>query len=367
MRTLIIGASGNFGARIVRALCRDPGFQLVAASRRGQPVPGAESVATTCLDIEAPDFRATLAASMPQLVIHCVGPFQGQDYRVVRAALAAGAHYIDLADGRDFVADFARENDAAARVARRFACSGASTLPGLSSAVIEHLRTGLSSLDTVQIAISPGQRAARGAATLAAVFSYHGRPLKVWEGGMWQQRWGWMDLTRLRFDVGRRWGAVCDVPDLAVLPARHPSLRSVRFHAALEVGIQHFALWALAALRRAGLPLPMEKWAGSLDCMARLFDRYAGKWGGMLVSITGTAHDGSRLRRTWQLRAPAMDGPEIPCMAAILLARRLAQASDLPAGAHPCMGLLQLDEFQPEFRRWNITTRVTEDSGSLEQ
>jgi len=39
-------------------------------------------------------------------VIHCAGPFQSQDYRVALAAMAAGAHYLDLADGRQFVARF---------------------------------------------------------------------------------------------------------------------------------------------------------------------------------------------------------------------------------------------------------------------
>jgi saccharopine dehydrogenase-like NADP-dependent oxidoreductase len=43
----------------------------------------------------------------PGLVIHCEGPFQGQDYRVSNAALAAGAHYLDLADGRQFIAEIA--------------------------------------------------------------------------------------------------------------------------------------------------------------------------------------------------------------------------------------------------------------------
>jgi hypothetical protein len=51
--------------------------------------------------------------------------------------------------------------------------------------------------------------------------------------------------------------------------------------------------------------------------------------------------------RTWQLTAPALDGPEIPCMAAILLARRLARGEVLQSGAFPCVGFLTLSEFAP--------------------
>jgi hypothetical protein len=360
MRTVVLGGNGNFGGRIIRGLRGDPSFELIAASRSGSGVAGAPEVSTARLDIMAPDFRQHLSALDPQLVIHCIGPFQGQDYRVARAALDSGAHYLDLADGREFVAGFSRELDAQARLRRQFACTGASTLPALSTAVIDHLRGNMSSIEAVQVAIAPGQRAPRGAATLAAVFSYLGRPVSVWEQGEWRQRWGWMDLTRLRFAFGTRWAAVCDVPDLAVLPQRYPSLRSARFHAALEFGAQHFMLWLLAALRRGGLPVNVERHADALERVARLFDRWGGHWGGMQVALEGTLPDGSRCRRTWQLQAPALNGPEIPCMATLLLARRLASGEVLPAGAHACMGLLRLHEFEPLFRRWSISTRIEE-------
>lgn len=360
MRTVVLGGNGNFGARIIRGLRADPSIELIAASRTGSNIPGAPEVPTAAMDIMAADFNSRLSDLQPHLVINCIGPFQGQDYRVARAALDAGAHYLDLADGREFVAGFSRELDAQARLRRRFACSGASTLPALSTAVIDHLRSGMSSLESVQVAIAPGQRAPRGTATLVAVFSYLGRPIAVWEQGEWQQRWGWMDLQRLRFAFGSRWAAVCDVPDLALLPQRYPSLRTARFHAALEFGTQHLALWLLAAMRRTGIPFPVSRLSGALERAATRFDRRGGQWGGMLVALDGIRPDGSRLRRTWQLQAPAMDGPEIPCMATLLLARRLAGGEVPASGAHPCMGLLRLDEFEPLFRRWNIVTRIEE-------
>jgi hypothetical protein len=51
--------------------------------------------------------RATSArcwsASGPHLVIDAAGPFQGSDYRVPSACIAAAIPYLDLADARDFV------------------------------------------------------------------------------------------------------------------------------------------------------------------------------------------------------------------------------------------------------------------------
>jgi hypothetical protein len=360
MHVVVLGGAGNFGARIVRALKGEPGLQFTSAGRRAVTVPGAEEVPTAVLDIGSPDFAQRLQDLAPELVIHCVGPFQGQDYRVAQAALAAGANYLDLADGRDFVAGFSAALHAQAIQMGRVAICGASTLPALSTAVIDTLRVGLASTESIQIAIAPGQRAPRGAATMAAVFSYLGRPIPVWRADQWQTGWGWMDLRRLDLGFGKRWGALCDVADLSLLPARYPQVRTVTFHAALEVRVQHLVLWMMAGMRRLGLPLPVEQWAGGLERMAALFDAFGGRWGGMQVQIIGATAEGVRLSRTWTLQAPAMHGPEIPCMTAILLARRMAAGAQLPAGAFPCMGFVSLAEFAPLFARWEISTREQE-------
>jgi hypothetical protein len=87
----------------------------------------------------------------------------------------------------------------------------------------------------------------------------------------------------------------------------------------------------------------------------RLVDWMGTPDGGMFVRITGRA--GGELRSIeWHITAPDHHGPEIPCMAAILLARKLARGESLPAGAMPCMGLLALEEFAPEFEKWGMTT-----------
>jgi hypothetical protein len=362
VHAVVLGASGNFGARIVRALQTDPRLRITAASRRGTPIPGADAVPSVALDLEAVAFPVQLQALLPDLVIHCVGPFQNQDYRVAQATLAAKAHYVDLADGREFVVGFAPALQALARRQDRVAISGASTLPALSSAVIDALTESMRSIESIEVAIAPGQRAARGVATLAAVFSYLGRPMKVWRAGAWQRAWGWMDLRRIPMDVGHRWGAVCDVPDLTLFPERYSGVHGVEFHAALEFKLQHAALWILAGLRRVGLPLPVECWAIGMNRGAGLFDPFAGPWGGMRVSVVGRDRGDARIRRTWQLSAPAQDGPEIPCMAAILLARQLAGGRSPRAGAYACMGLLSLADFAPLFERWNIRTRIEDPS-----
>lgn len=360
MRVIVLGGTGNFGARIARALCNDPAIELLVASRRGATVPGAERARAVALDIADMVFPQRLRELSPALVIHCVGPFQGQDYRVATAALETGAHYLDLADGRHFVSEFSEDMNEKAVGVGRTAITGASTLPALSFAVVQDLRQGLSSIESIEVVIAPGQRAPRGRATLKAVFSYLGRPFPVLLRGKWTQSWGWMDLRRVRLDIGARFAAACDVPDLALLPSRFVGVRTVTFHAALEFRAQHLTLWGLAALRRIGLPCPVERWAVALGGLADWFDSAAGFKGGMWVSVVGERSPGDRIRRTWELTAPAMDGPEIPCMPATLLARRFARGETLASGAFACMGFLTLADFAPEFARWGMTTRTSD-------
>lgn len=283
--------------------------------------------------------------------------------RLPLAACTVGAHYLDLADGRDFVAGFAANVDAAAQAAGVLAVSGASSLPGLSSAVVDHLAKGLSRLDAIRIGIAPGQQAPRGVATIKAVFGYAGKPFARWNGGRWITVHGWQDIRTLGFNtLGNRWGAACDVPDLALFPTRYAGVQDVEFHAALELRVQHLALWLAATLHRWGVPLPIARHAESLEKIAKmLLDPFGSDDGGMTVRVEGLDLESKPARHAWHLFAGAGHGPEIPCMATLLLACKLARGELTQTGALPCVGLLQLQDFEAEFRRWGFTWVLIEE------
>jgi hypothetical protein len=358
VRVVVVGGTGNFGARICRRLGQEAGIEIIATSRH--VVEASNGVRSSALDMDSARFVETLGALAPQVVVHCAGPYQGQDYRVAQAALACGAHYIDLADGREFVVRFPKQVDTAAREAGRAAIAGASTVPALSSAVIDHLRERFSAIKLIEIAIAPGQRAPRGTATMQAVLGYAGEPFQWRKDGEWRTAHGWQELQRIRFPYGVRCAAACDVPDLELLPERYPDAQTITFHAALELSVEHYALWSLAGLRRLGVRLPMQRWAKTLNRVGGWLDRFGTDCGGMRVSVVGDHRTGGTRRATWQLVAKNNHGPEIPCMAAILLTLKLARGESVPAGAHACVGLLQLEAFAPEFSRWNITHSVEE-------
>jgi hypothetical protein len=358
MRVVVIGGLGNFGARICQRLALESGLEIIATSRRPSSPFGSARVAA--LDTDSPTFAVDLKGLGPDLVIHCAGPFQGQDYRVALASMACKAHYIDIADGREFVTGFVSAVAPAAEAAGRFAITGASTLPALSSAVVDALKQSFATLKAIHIVIAPGQHAPRGAATVAAVLGYAGEPFLWWREGDWRTAHGWQELQRTRLSFGTRCAAACDVPDLQLLPARYPGVQTVSFRAALEISLQHYALWMMAACRRAGLAFPVARWGGSLNRVSTWLNWFGSGTGGMGVRVTGIDAAGQRKCLTWELVAEGNHGPEIPCMAAILLANKLHRGHSFAPSAQVCMGMLELTEFEPEFTRWDISTQISE-------
>ncbi|MGH8158608.1 MAG: saccharopine dehydrogenase family protein [Rhodanobacter sp.] len=361
LRVVLIGATGVFGSRIARRLACDPRFTLMVAGRQRPALEvlreelGDASAEVATLDVTGPDLPAALARLAPQLVIHTAGPFQGQDYRVAEACLACGSDYVDLADGRDFVSGIGRL-DERARAAGRLLVSGASSVPALSSAVIDALLPRFSTLQSIEHAISPGNRTPRGDATVASILGYCGRPIRVWRGGRWQHAHGWMSGRRQLFPFGRCRVGVCEVPDLELFPMRYPQVRTVLFRAGLELPLLQGGTWCAAWLVRLGLIRNLAAYAPSLRRFSECFIRFGSDVGGMVVELAGHGIDGASLRLRWWLDAAAGDGPQVPVTPAVVLAQRVADGLVAAKGAQPCMGLLTLDQLTEGFAGYALRT-----------
>lgn len=367
---LLLGAYGLFGTRIARRLACEPGWRLLLAGRdrsRAQALaercgasPGcAAELVPVAVDIGGAEFSALLQQERPSLVIHCAGPFQGQDHAVARACLDAGAHYVDLADGRDYVLGFAPALDALARKRGLLAVTGASTVPGLSAAVIDQLRGRFAQLQGIDIGISPGNRTERGLATVAAILSYVGRALPWREHGRTVAVHGWQRLKRQRYaaPVGARWLAACDVPDLALFEPRYGPLRELRFRAGLELKSLHFGLWLLSWLVRAGLVRDLSRHAPLLKRMSEWFAMAGSDHGAMHVSLHGIDAAGDTAKLCWEIVARDGDGPEIPATAAVVIARKLAAGTIAVRGAQPCLDLFTWQECMDSLATFAIETR----------
>lgn len=176
MRVVLLGANGMFGKRLAVLLAGIPGLQLVLAGRGVQALIALAdrlaTVATTTVDVRRIDLdseacTAQLLDAAPAVLIDTCGPFQGRDYRFPNLAIQRRFHYVDLADAPDFVAGIT-QFDAAARAANVLIASGASTVPALSSAVIDAFAAEFATLAKIDIGVAP---TAKPGAAISAVIA----------------------------------------------------------------------------------------------------------------------------------------------------------------------------------------------------
>ncbi|HXE86657.1 MAG TPA: saccharopine dehydrogenase NADP-binding domain-containing protein [Hyphomicrobiaceae bacterium] len=362
-RVLVLGGYGAFGGLAAERLARVAGIEVIVAGRSGARaesfaarLAGQAKARISAARLDARDIgAAALRAIGPEVLINATGPFQEQDYRVARACIGAGVHYLDLADARTFVTGIATL-DADARQARVLVVSGASTVPAISGAVVDAYAAQFGRPDTVDTTIAPANSFDPGLATTRSILGTLGRPL----GGAGKAAGGrihvWQGLQRRELPgLGGRWLSRCDVPDLELLPVRYPGLDDVRVYAALEVGAFHLGLWGLSWLARAGLLRRPERLAGPLLAVKRRLAFLGSDRGGMTVILEGRDEDGRPRRLTWHLVAGSDHGPYIPATPAVMVARKLLSGELARRGAMPCLGLFTLDELVEEIADLDIS------------
>jgi saccharopine dehydrogenase-like NADP-dependent oxidoreductase len=352
-RILVVGGYGAFGARVAERLVRSGDIEVIVAGRsleraRAAAVELGRSarapVRPAVLDGASPD-AATLRQLAPAVVVNASGPFQSQDYTLARAAIAAGAHYVDLADARAFVTGISAL-DEEAKTAGVLVVSGASSVPALSCAIVDHHRPDFARLDSIEHGITPGNGYDPGLATTESILGGLGQPMQMLVDGSWCTMHGWLGVRRIELPgLGARWMAHCDVPDLELFPRRFRGVRTVRFSAGLEVALFQLSLWLLATAARRGLLRRPERLARPLMSLKRWLRFLGSDTGGMFVRLEGEGRDGRPLVREIDLVARRNQGPYVPAIAAVVIARKLARGQLDTRGAMPCLGLMRLPEF----------------------
>lgn len=368
-RVLIIGGYGNFGRFIARILAREENIQLIISGRNEKKakilavsLDAKNTPETAFIDIDQ-ELGASLAKVKPDIVIHTSGPYQGQSYKVAEACIHQSCHYVDLADARDFVAGIGKL-DKTAKDKGVLICAGASSVPCLTSAIIDEYIGEFYKLETLEYGIATAQLTNRGLATTSAVLSYAGKPFKTLINGQMKDVYGWLDLRWRNF-----WGlnlrplGNCDVPDLEIFPKRYPSLKTIRFQAGLELKLLHLILWMLSGLARFKLFPPLQPLASTLLKISYFFDPIGKDDSGFYMKLKGIDKAGKSKQIDFDLVARHGDGLFIPSMPAILMAKKLVNNEIKDIGAFPCVGFITLSDYLTglsEFDiKWNSSGAVS--------
>jgi hypothetical protein len=368
MRVMILGGYGAFGSRLARLLSEDVGIDLLIVGRSAEKARRlSEKVGgkSALVDRDG-DLSAALATHQPDVLVDASGPFQTygeRPYRVVEACIAAGVHYLDLADGTDFVHRISAL-DAKAKAGNVVALSGLSTLPSLSFAAARHLAEGLDTVERLETGVAPSPKAPLGLSVVSATTTYAGKPIRRLQDGLEshgvglvEARWWEIAPPGVR-PLGRRMFLLADAPDLRLAAEAWPGLKSVWTGAGPAPQAPLHLLRILAWLRSKGM-------APRLEPLASLFHRVINslRWGphrgGMVVEVSGRKA-GRRVTRRWMLIAEGDDGPFIPAMAAAAVLRRMAAGQGPAPGARAATQELELADFEPLFAARAIATGVVE-------
>jgi Saccharopine dehydrogenase NADP binding domain len=365
-RVLILGASGQFGSRLCRRLVQVHGLHLFLGGRDRQKLEATSRQLLAAklgakIDILAGKINGSglldlLRSRRVNLVVHLAGPFQGQDYAIARACLQAGVPYIDMADGREFVAKFS-SLDSTAQSKGIPLITGASTVPGLSSAIIDGVIGHFSQLQTIDYGICAGVKSGLGLATLKAVLSYCGKPYRVLKDGRFVTIFGLGSPRHHDFPtpVSRRYVVDCDIPDHDLFPASYTALRQIDFGSCIDVpGLPRLLSLMSACVRKGWI----EDWnflsAIIQPCLKAV--KFVGSpHSGFFMRLEGQDRRGNPKKMLFEIVARDGSGLEIPVTPVILLIKKMLRGDSLPAGAYPCMGLFSLAEFQQELSSYPIS------------
>jgi NAD(P)-dependent dehydrogenase (short-subunit alcohol dehydrogenase family) len=292
----VFGGYGVFGTHVAQALAaaglpvritgRDGEQARRAAASLGMGGPSGTSHEGIAADLRDPASCARALAGS-RVAVCCAGPFSALPLVLPEACLAAGVHYVDIADDRAWSA---RLRSLGPRFHDRglTAACGCSSLPGISGSLAllaaERLSAD-STIDRARVTLFIGNRNPKGEAAVHAAAAQLGRRFLAPQGALTGLRG--RETVDLPAPFGPRTVLDFESPELDLFPALLGA-RSVR----VKVGFEsRLATTAMAAFSLLGPRLGTAA-ARAITPVARLLSR-SGHSGGVvkaeLWSPDGTA------------------------------------------------------------------------------
>ena len=366
MKILILGGYGVFGGRLAELLAHREDLELLIGGRNERKArrfcEQHRRVATMVPTIaDRADIESVLQQRRPDVLVDASGPFQeytGNPYSVVEACIHHRTHYLDFADGAEFVFGI-RQFDTSARSAGVFVLSGVSSFPVLTAAVLREFQKDLQVHD-VRGGIAPSPYAGVGVNVMRAVLGYAGGPVRLRRRGRDVVVGGLCESMRYtvappgRLPLENLLYSLVDVPDLRVIPADEPDVSDIWMGAGPKPEVLHKTLRLLARIRWR-LKLPAYTPLASLCHWVINHLRFGEHRGGMFVEVAGEC-SGKPCRRSWHLLAEGDDGPYIPSMAISTLIVKLLNNEVPAAGARPATTALTLADYDQVFAETEIAT-----------
>jgi hypothetical protein len=311
----VFGGYGVFGAHVARALAgagcpvRIAGRDAAKAERFAAGLGAShEGVAADAGDLSSCE-RALAGVAV---AINCAGLFSTLSTSLPDACLAAGAHYVDIADHRGWIARL-RARDAEFRERGLAAAVGCSSLPGISGALAVLAAARLKTVEQARVTLFIGNRNPKGEAAVRSSVTQLGRSFEAPQGTL--RGFHGRELVDLPPPFGRRAVYDWESPELDLFPDLLGT-REVRVKVGFEARL---ATGSFATLARLG-PRLGGRLLAAMAPVARLLSGFGHSGGVVNVELFGL--DGSHANAS--LGGPA-DGQRMAALPAAFVAQGLAE------------------------------------------
>ncbi len=294
---VVYGGDGFFGRLVVQDLLKYSTAKIVVASRHPKAItfhPFETRVHR--VESDANDYASVLSTiEGANVLVSCVGPFQGQSLNLLRACIEKHVHYVDVADDRDFVMR-CHQLAAQTKEAGITAFVGCSVVPGMSSLLTKYCLDEVPAVERTRTFISPGTKHPRGRGSFFCLLSTVGNEFLIPTGAGPKRIRGWTGRESVSFPppMGNRWVYfVVDIADYFLQPI-YFGIKTVEFKIGAELDILNRTLSGLRGLKKflgfknAGWLMPLSRvlvYATSLFGTSR---------GGVMVVVSGKNHQTSR-------------------------------------------------------------------------
>ena len=360
---VVYGGDGFFGRLVVEDLLKYSSAEIIVASRH----PKAETFQpyeTRVHKIESDinNYASVLSTiEGAEVVVNCIGPFQGQTLNLLRACIEKHVAYVDVADDRDFVVR-CHQLSSLVKEAGIAAFVGCSVVPGMSSLLTRYCQAEIPSIERTRIFISPGTEHPRGRGSFLCLLSTVGNQFVIPDGTGEKKVQGWTRRERVCFPppMGYRWVyLVVDIADYFLQPL-YFGVKTAEFKIGSELDVLNRSLSGLRIFKRlmnlknADWLLPISK---ALIYATSLFGT---SQGGMMVEISGQDLVGAR-SMCLSVFAEA-HGEVIPAILPSLATQMILRGEVTCRGIVPLPDWLPRDRFEQELTKGKVRMAVKTDT-----
>ncbi|MEB3163319.1 MAG: saccharopine dehydrogenase NADP-binding domain-containing protein [Prochlorothrix sp.] len=310
-QVLILGGLGKIGRSIAEDLLAYTNAHLLL-TRRCPPKPQEAAawgsrVRCVSLDLADLDRLSTLIQGV-DLVIHCAGPFDYRDQRVLRTCIEHRVSYLDVSDNPRFVQEAMVLGERAAS-AGVTAVVSTGVFPGISNSMVRLGVEALEQAEAVHLSYVVAGSGGAGTTVMRTTFLEIRHAFQAWVEGTWRSIAPYSQPTWVQFPPPYDRAAVYwfSTSEAATLPRSFPQLHTVTTKFGSLPGFYNTLTGAMTRLPGGVLQQPwlIEALAKLSYGMTQITDRWTGTGVAILADVEGQSQ-GQATRARVTLSHPQM-------------------------------------------------------------